>query len=98
MAASEGEDRQCFTICVFQDPNWATRGLAALQAQGFDGEAVSVLAKRTTEVDELIAGTFGVEPTLVDVKGLGATVGVGPLVGRGLGSEGGSPEGESGAP
>ena len=77
----EDEGRRCFTICVFQDARWASRGLEALRDRGFDGESVSLLAKRTTDVDELISQTFGVEPTAVDVKGLGSSVAVGPLLG-----------------
>ena len=87
MAVREGEDRQCFTICVFQDAHWATRGLEALQEKGFDGEAVSVIAKQTAEVDSLVSNTFGVEATHVEVRGLGASVAVGRLVGALQGSD-----------
>ena len=87
MAVHEDEDRQCFTICVFQDTSWATRGLEALQEKGFEGDAVSLLAKQTTEVDSLISKTFGVEPTHVDVMGLGAAAAVGRLVGALQGSD-----------
>ena len=81
MAVREDAERQCFTICVFQDTSWATRGLEALRERGFEGETVSLLAKQTAEVDKLISQTFDVEPTTIDVKGLGSTVAVGPLLG-----------------
>ena len=80
MALRENEDRPCFTMCVFQDPDWATKGLEALQKQGFEGDVVSVVAKQTAEVDLMISATLGVDPAHVEIMGLGPSVAVGRLV------------------
>ena len=89
MAVRESEDRQCFTMCVFQDSSWAARGLEALHKQGFQGDAVSVLAKQTADVDSMVSKTLGIEPTHVEIRGLGASVAVGRLVGVLQGTDGG---------
>ena len=80
-------DRQCFTVCVFQDSNWADRGLEALKTRGFDGDSVSVLAKQSGEAEALLKKTFDAEPDLVEIKGLGTTVAHGPLIGVLQGSD-----------
>lgn len=60
-----------FTIGVFQDVAWAEKGIQALQAQNFPVEALSVIAKDSPEVADLLERTFsGVVPTL-EVRGLG---------------------------
>ena len=76
------EDGPCFTVGVFQDAAWASRGLTALAAEGFPPEALSIVAKRAPEVTDLVEKTFGVGAgqAAVDVRGLGAAVAHGPLV------------------
>ena len=76
------EDGPCFTVGVFQDAAWASRGLTALAADGFPPEALSIVAKQAPEVTELVEKTFGVGAgqAAVDVRGLGAAVAHGPLV------------------
>ena len=87
MAANE--DRSCFTVGVFQDHDWAGRGLDALKRQGFATESLSVLAKHTAEAASLVEKTFGVMVPQVDVRGLGNTVAHGGLVGALQGSDDG---------
>ena len=73
-------DRPCFTVCVFQDPAWADRGLEALRASGFDGDSVSVLAKQSEGAEALFKKLFTTEPLALNVKGLGPVVAHGPLI------------------
>lgn len=79
MAADVAES--CFTVCVFQDASWASRGLGALKEQGFGQDSISLLSKRSAEVDALAQQTFGVEPAHLEVKGIGPSVAHGTLVG-----------------
>ena len=81
------ESRECFTVCVFQDTEWASRGLDALKDKGFNDETISVLSRQTSDSSALVEKTFGVEPASIEVKGLGAVVARGPLVGALQGSD-----------
>ena len=78
---AQEEDRSCFAVGVFQDAGWAKRGLEALQRQGFTPETLSVLAKHTTDAATLVEKTFGVEVAQVEVRGLGASLAHGRLIG-----------------
>ena len=77
----ESDSQECFTVCVFQDTEWAGRGLGALKAKGFDDEVISVLSKQTSDSSALVQQTFGVEPAPMEVKGLGSVVARGRLLG-----------------
>lgn len=79
MDVADAEPR-CFTICVFQDVDWATRGLEALQGQRFDSGQVSVLAKKADDVESLITSTFDTDPSVFESRGLGTVIALGPLV------------------
>lgn len=76
------QEGPCFTVGVFQDAAWASRGLAALAGEGFPPQALSILAKQGPEVAELLKKTFGagLDHALVDVPGLGPAVAHGALV------------------
>ncbi len=67
-----------FTVGVFQDAAWAEKGIAALRAQGFPPDTLSVLAKASPEAEALIARTTGPVEARLTLPGLG------PVVGRGL--------------
>ncbi len=69
-----------FTVGVFQDVEWARRGLEALARHGFVPDALSVIAKASPEVGDLIRGTVGRDAAALDVPGLSATVAIGSLV------------------
>lgn len=84
---TQGEDRSCFTIGVFQDSVWAERGLEALKGKGFEVKSLSVLAKQSAEVASLVQRALGVDPTEVEVAGLGTTIVSGSLVGALQGSD-----------
>jgi hypothetical protein len=69
-----------FTIGVFQDPQWADRGIGALLDAGFDEASLSVLAKENDVTGALISNRFRSAPLKLDVPRLGAVVARGPLV------------------
>lgn len=71
---------RCFTIGVFHDVPWASRGLEALARHGFPGASLTVLAKDSPEVRLLISRHLGGDPELLTIDGLGAIVARGPLV------------------
>ncbi len=83
------ESRECFTVCVFQDTEWASRGLDALKEKGFSDDVISVLSRQTSDSSALVEKAFGVEPPAIEVKGLGSVVARGPLVGALQGSDDG---------
>jgi len=70
----------CFTIGVFQDAEWATRGLAALAAHGFAAESISVLARDGADAATLVQQATGRPPERMDLPRVGPSVGAGPLV------------------
>ena len=74
-------ERQCFTVGVFQDVEWAVHGLEALAKAGLPPESLSVISKETPEATELMRRTFGVDAATLDIVGLGSVVAHGPLVG-----------------
>ena len=71
---------RCFTIAVFQDVPWATRGLEALARHGFAPESLTVLAKDSPDVRTLIRTQLRAEPDPLTIEALGAIVARGPLV------------------
>ena len=74
-------DRQCFTVGVFQDVEWAARGLEALAKEGLPSESLSLISKETPEAAALLQRTFGVEGGRLDIVRIGSVVAHGPLVG-----------------
>jgi hypothetical protein len=69
-----------FTVGVFQDIAWATKGLQALTSSGFAPESLSIMAKATPEAAALVEKVFGAGPDRFDIAGVGAIVARGPLV------------------
>ena len=74
-------DRQCFTVGVFPDVEWAERGLEALAHEGLSSESLSLISKETPETAALLQRTFGVEGGRLDIVRIGPVVAHGPLVG-----------------
>jgi hypothetical protein len=68
-----------FTVGVFQDTAWASRGLQALADAGFPRESLTILAKESPETAQLIE-KFAGAPDRLDLAGIGAIVARGPLV------------------
>ena len=73
--------RQCFTVGVFQDVEWAQRGLEALANEGFTSESLSLISKETPAAAALLQRTFGVDGGRLDIARIGSAVAHGPLVG-----------------
>jgi len=69
-----------FTVGVFQDAAWASKGLDALKKAGFATESLTVMAKQNPDADALIKKTFGSAGERIDLANVGVIVAVGPLV------------------
>lgn len=69
-----------FTAGVFQDLAWAERGIAALLADGFPADALSVMAKSSSEVGAFIQATFGQAPVELTLPETGSVFASGPIV------------------
>jgi len=69
-----------FTVGVFQDAAWASKGLDALKRAGFPVESLTLLAKDTPEAAALIEKTLGAAGERLDVAGVGPIVARGPLI------------------
>jgi hypothetical protein len=69
-----------FTVGVFQDVAWATKGLDALRRAGFASESLTVMAKDGTDAAALIERTLGSAGERIEVADIGPLVGRGPLV------------------
>jgi hypothetical protein len=69
-----------FTIGVFQDVAWATKGLEALKQAGFPPEALSIMAKDTPHAAALIEKTIAGKAELIDLSTVGGVIARGPLV------------------
>ena len=69
-----------FTVGVFQDVAWASKGLDALKQAGFPPESLSVLARDTPEAAALIQKTLGSGGGRLDIVGVGPVVACGALV------------------
>jgi hypothetical protein len=69
-----------FTVGVFQDVAWATKGLDALKQAGFPAESLSIAAKDGPEAAALIERTFGSAGERLELAAIGAVLARGPLV------------------
>ena len=69
-----------FTVGVFQDVAWATKGLAALTDAGFSRDALAIIAKESTETAALIERTLGAPGERMELAGVGAVLARGPVV------------------
>ena len=69
-----------FTVGVFQDVAWATKGIAALMDAGLPPASLTVLAKDTPEAAALLQKTLGAAGGRLDIAGIGPTVLQGPMV------------------
>jgi hypothetical protein len=69
-----------FTVAVFQDAEWADRGIDALVRHGFTPQTLSLIARVSPEAEALVERLFGIEPPRLEVKNLGEAFAHGPLV------------------
>jgi hypothetical protein len=65
---------------VFQDADWARRGVQALLRDGFVPESITILALESAASPELFESLLGGAPDRLQLKALGAVVARGPLV------------------
>ena len=70
-----------FTVGVFQDVAWATKGLDALKRAGFASESLTIMAKDGPEAAALIERTFGARADRIEAGPIGPLLARGPLVG-----------------
>ena len=77
---TESDDQVCFTVGVFQDVEWAERGLDALKRSGFDNSVLSVVCKESPDVKSLLVRVLGDDLAGVEVNGIGPTLAQGSLV------------------
>src|SRR6476620_4124534 len=68
-----------FTVGVFQDIQWAARGIDALKKQGLAVESLSVLGKASPALGELIERELGAAEPL-EIRDLGPSMARGPIV------------------
>ena len=78
---TQGEDRSCFAVGVFEDAGCAERGLEALKRKGFSADMLSLLSKHTNDTKVLVERTWGGVVQQVEVRGLGTALGCGGLIG-----------------
>ena len=80
-------DAGCFTVGVFQDVQWATKGLDALKRAGFPAESLTIVARDGPDAAGLIERTLG-SVERIEAASIGSLVAHGPLVGVLQGSAG----------
>jgi hypothetical protein len=68
-----------FTVGVFQDLEWAARGVAALKKQGLPAESLSILGKASPALAAFIEGELGTA-LAIEILDLGTSIARGPLV------------------
>jgi hypothetical protein len=70
-----------FTVGVFQDVAWASKGIDALKQAGLPPASLTILAKETPEAAALIERALGAAGERIELGGVGAVVARGPLLG-----------------
>ena len=71
---------ETFTVGVFQNVEWARRGIDALFRDGFAPHMLTVVASDTPEAAALIEETLGQAPDRLNLKSLNAVVAKGPML------------------
>jgi len=69
-----------FTVGVFQDIEWAHKGVDALKQAGFPVESLTILIKDGPDAPAFIERSLGAPAERLDLAGIGAAVARGPLV------------------
>ncbi len=73
-------DTSLFTVGVFQNVEWAGKGIAALRAAGLPTDSFSMIAKEDAGAAALIEQTCGGAPERLHVAGVGPIMARGPLL------------------
>jgi hypothetical protein len=69
-----------FTVGVFQDVQWAQKGIEALRRAGLAAESLSIIAKESPEVASLIEQSLGTPPVRVETTATGPLLVKGPIL------------------
>jgi hypothetical protein len=69
-----------FTVGVFQDAAWARKALEALKRAGLPPESLSIVAKESPEIAQLLQQTLGKPGERLELTATGAVLAAGPLV------------------
>ena len=69
-----------FTVGVFQDVSWATKGIEALKRAGFPPDAMTILAKDNPDAAALVQKIFDQRGERFEIAGVGPVVAWGTLV------------------
>jgi hypothetical protein len=69
-----------FTVGVFQDVAWASKGIAALKQAGLPSESLTIIAKDGPDAAALLEKSLGAPGSKLDVSGIGPAVLHGPMV------------------
>ena len=70
---------ETFTVAVFQDHEWARRGIDALLGDGFSAGVISVIAKVSPDAAVVIQETLGGAAVEIDARALGPVLTLGAL-------------------
>ena len=70
-----------FTVGVFQDVQWAQKGIEALKRAGLPAESLSVIAKESPEVASLIEQALGAPAERLETTATGPLLAKGPILG-----------------
>lgn len=81
-------DTGLFTVGVFQDVDWAERGVDALLRHDFPADSLTILAQDTTGAAALIRSRLGADADRLTLPGVGAIVARGPLIAALRGADG----------
>ena len=73
-------DTGCFTVAVFQDVEWARKGLSALKGAGFHAESLTILARDGQGVAALIEEMLGSSAATLELATVGPVLAKGPLI------------------
>ena len=79
-------DTDRFTVAVFQDAQWAAKGLSALKDAGFTPDMVSIVAKDSPDAAALVEKTFGANGDRLEIANIGTVVAHGSILGALQGS------------
>ena len=69
-----------FTVGVFQDVAWATKGIAALIAAGLPTASLTIIVKDGAETAALVQQSLGAPGGTLEIAGIGPCVLHGPMV------------------
>jgi hypothetical protein len=68
-----------FTVGVFQDVSWASKGIAALIQAGLPPASLTIVAKETSDSAALVEKSLGAPGSRLDIAGIGPVILHGPM-------------------